>query len=293
MTSEQYQAIFDQLVQQGFHLTWVSTYAVNGQDLYAAIWDKSPGPAWQAHHRMTPSNYQATFNTLLSQGYQPACVSACNTGGEDLYAALWQKQSGAAWVAHHGMSSGGYQYLFDQLLQQGYRLRFVSGFPGTEPAVAVVKFPMQRQTESEWCWAAASVSVAHYYDANSSWTQCKMVNAQTGRSDCCQDPGSSNCNQPGYLDDALSRTGHLASWNGSTASMNDLLNNLSAANPVCIRIGWSGGGGHFIAATGSELSDTVIVNDPLVDGTRVVTYDTLAHAYDGNGTWTHSYHLKP
>ena len=60
---------------------------------------------------MTPAQYQATFDQMLQQGYRPVCVSACNTGGQDLYAALWEKVSGPAWVAHHAMSSGGYHTL--------------------------------------------------------------------------------------------------------------------------------------------------------------------------------------
>ena len=44
MTSAAYQARFNQLVGQGFRLRQVSGYSVGNQDLYAAIWDKSPGP---------------------------------------------------------------------------------------------------------------------------------------------------------------------------------------------------------------------------------------------------------
>jgi hypothetical protein len=65
------------------------------------------------------------------------------------------------------------------------------------PALAALKFTMQHQLQSEWCWAAVSVSVAHYYDARSPWTRCKMVNAQTGNTTCCENGGSDACNQPG------------------------------------------------------------------------------------------------
>ena len=46
MTAAQYQAEFDKLVGQGFRLVEVSGYTVNGQDRYAAIWDKTPSPGW-------------------------------------------------------------------------------------------------------------------------------------------------------------------------------------------------------------------------------------------------------
>lgn len=292
LTADQYQATFDQLVAEGFRLTWVDSYTMGGQDHYAAIWHKGSGPAWQARHRMTPAQYQTTFYQMLHHGYRLVCVSACHTGGQDLYAALWQKVSGPAWVAHHAMSSGGYQFTFDQLLEEGYRLRFVMGYSGEDAALAVLNFNMQHQLQSEWCWAAVSVSVAHYYDAHSSWTQCRMVNAQKGLATCCQNGGSDDCNQPGFLDDALTRAGHLNSETGGTTAIDTVLEDLTAANPVCIRIGWSGGGGHFIAATGAEDPDIMMVDDPIY-GHSVLTYNTLANDYQGSGSWTNSYYTKP
>ena len=166
------------------------------------------------------------------------------------------------------------------------------GYPGEDPALAVLNFTMQHQLESEWCWAAVSVSVAHYYDSHSSWTQCDMVNAQKGLTTCCQNGGSNDCNQPGFLDDALTRVAHLSSDTGGTTAIGTMIEDLTAGNPVCIRIGWSGGGGHFIAATGAEHPDTMIVDDPIY-GQSVLSYNTLASDYQGSGSWTNSYYTKP
>jgi Bacterial tandem repeat domain 1 len=63
------------LVGQGYRLVNVSGYAVNGEDRYAAIWEKSNSPAWQARHGMTSSQYQATFDKLVGQGYRLVNVS--------------------------------------------------------------------------------------------------------------------------------------------------------------------------------------------------------------------------
>jgi len=61
-------------------------------------------------------------------------------------------------------------------------------------------FAMQAQTESNWCWAAASTSVSHYYWFLSTWTQCRVANAELGRGDCCASPAPGPCNVPWYLD---------------------------------------------------------------------------------------------
>jgi hypothetical protein len=42
---------------------------------YAAIWDKSAGPALVARHGMSANGYQQEFNTLLGQGHRLKLVS--------------------------------------------------------------------------------------------------------------------------------------------------------------------------------------------------------------------------
>ena len=75
---------------------------------------------------------------------------------------------------------------------------------------------VEHQTQTQWCWAAVSNSVSHFYDAGSTWTQCTIVNAELGQSTCCSNGSSSACNKPWYLDKALTRVGCLLSWAGVT-----------------------------------------------------------------------------
>ena len=100
------------------------------------------------------------------------------------------------------------------------------------------------------------------------------------------------CNHTGDIAKALTQTGNLSRDTGSVAGITDLLNELSAGRPVCIGITWSGGGGHYIAAIGVELPDTVIVKDP-VNGLSVLPYQTLVSSYLGNGSWTDSLYTQP
>lgn len=91
MTSANYQSTFDNLVNQGYRLTWVSGYGSGGSPLYAAIWEKRGGPAWEARHGLTSSGYQRTSDDLSANGYRQTCVSRYNVGGETLYAAIWER----------------------------------------------------------------------------------------------------------------------------------------------------------------------------------------------------------
>jgi hypothetical protein len=66
-----------------------------------------------------------------------------------------------------------------------------------------------------------------------------------------------------------------------------------AGRPLGIRVAWSGGGAHFIAATGTEDDGSVWVSDPGSGTTSLVPFNTLRSSYLSSGTWTHSYFTKP
>jgi len=92
LTSAQYQAIFDQLVAQGYKPVVVCGYSDGVQDRYAAIFRQLPGvPAWQARHGLTATQYQATFDQLVSQGYRLELVNGYSVSGQDRFAAIWTK----------------------------------------------------------------------------------------------------------------------------------------------------------------------------------------------------------
>ena len=128
LTSPGFQQLFNQLVGQGYRLVDVSGYAVGGQDRYAAIWEQSSGPSWQSRHGLSSSQYQQTFDSLLAQGYRLVQVSGYGLNNTDLYAAIWQRSSGPAWEARHGLTSGQFQQTFDQLVARGYRLVDTSAY---------------------------------------------------------------------------------------------------------------------------------------------------------------------
>ena len=128
LTPAQYQSAFDNLSKQGYRLKMVSGYVSGGSDRYAALWVKEQGPAWQARHGLSAADYQKAFNDLTKQGYRLTWVSGYQTGGGVRYAAIWEKKSGPAWAARHGLNAAQYQQAFDTFTKQGYRLVHVSGY---------------------------------------------------------------------------------------------------------------------------------------------------------------------
>ena len=157
-----------------------------------------------------------------------------------------------------------------------------------------LNFTMQRQTQTNWCWAATSASVARFYDQNTTWTQCTIANGELGRNDCCGTGAAGPCNQLHVLDAPLTRVGHFNRMVNGTITRDDLRSEIVQGRPVCARTAWSGGGAHFVAIAGFNFlrtDDLIEIHDP-VSGVSNVDYDVFTTSYLGSGSWTHSYFTR-
>ena len=156
-------------------------------------------------------------------------------------------------------------------------------------------FVMQHQLQTNWCWAGVAASTSAFYLPTTTWTQCQVVTLQLGDPTCCNNPCPTHCNRDGFLDQALSATGNLVTWGSQLLLFSQIQLEIGINRPVAFRIGWNGGGGHFLAVTGFKdngLQQTVDVKDPWY-GDSTVVYNDLLTSYQGNGTCTHHYYTKP
>lgn len=152
-------------------------------------------------------------------------------------------------------------------------------------------FNRQQQQQTEWCWAAVAVSVNLYYHANSGRTQCALVNSALSQTTCCANGNSTQCNQPWFLDQALQIVGNLNAFTGGKASLTAVKAEINNCRPICMRIAWNGGGGHFVTIFGYS-GGTINIADPWF-GTSVASHSTFPSGYNGGGTWTHNYTTRP
>ncbi|MGW1008405.1 C39 family peptidase [Streptomyces sp. NPDC002520] len=153
-----------------------------------------------------------------------------------------------------------------------------------------IAFNMQPQQRTNWCWAATATSVVAYYTPTA-WTQCSLANAELGRADCCTNP-SDPCNVEHPLDGPLTRLGCLDSLVSRQATYAEISREINAGRPLCIHIGWRGGGGHFIAVTGYDDFPGWVYIDDSWFGPSDIADATVRSAYQGSGTWTHSYFTR-
>jgi hypothetical protein len=150
---------------------------------------------------------------------------------------------------------------------------------------------VQHQLQTNWCWAACASSASAFYDGTSTWGQCTVVNAELEQPGCCDDGASEGCNIPWYLDRALRRTGNFTSKQDGAASWNTVRREIDAGRPVGARIGWNGGGGHFVMLSGYRSRGSVrevVVQDPWTGRSRL-PIDVFANNYKNSGRWTHTY----
>ena len=155
-------------------------------------------------------------------------------------------------------------------------------------------FELEQQLEDQWCWAAVTLAVERYFSPASTLSQCQIAEAVLpGVNQCCNN--RAGCNRPQKLQDALDKFSRLKVIVPDVLPFDMVRAEIDARRPVCVRIGWPGGTGHFVIirgyrllASGMQLVDVV---DPLFDD-AMIFYDDLKSAYQnaevpgGGGQWT-------
>lgn len=128
LTTDQLQTEFDGLFLRGYRLNYISAYTIGNETRYAAIWELKASPFWVARSGLNSSQYQNAFNVYVREGFRLVLVNGYTVEGQDRYAAIWDKSPSGPWIAKHGLTYPGFQAEFHSSIQEGYRLRHVSGY---------------------------------------------------------------------------------------------------------------------------------------------------------------------
>jgi hypothetical protein len=168
---------------------------------------------------------------------------------------------------------------------------------GGGPQSGMIVFVVENQLQTNWCWTAVTTSVSRFFSTASTWTQCRVAETTLSIAGCCQNPPANGCDVPYYLDLALQTTGNFVKWS-MPPTKNDIVGEITGNHrPLCLRVAWAGGGGHFIAISGfawGPANDFIDVEDPAYGPSTVTTASLTNGTYQlGNGTWTHSFFTKP
>jgi hypothetical protein len=286
----------------------LEVFGTNSQDQIWFTWQTAPNNGWVGRWNILYSESDRLRNLAVTRNHDGR-LEVFGTNSQDQIWHTWQTAPNNGWVGRWHM-----------MFQDVDRLRELAAIRNADGRIEVfgvapddkiwhtwqtspsngwwsewrrINFAMQAQQQTNWCWAAVSTSVSAFFDNATTWTQCRVVNGELGRTDCCTQGSSTNCNVPWFLDRALTRTGNLRSMTSGSPTMNDVRQDVDNNRPLCVRIGWSGGGGHFVAIDGynSDL-DMVAVDDPWF-GASDVALNVLQTAYQGTGSTTHRYRVEP
>ena len=106
-------------------------------------------PAFEGYIGVNGSSHQANIDRLVAQGYRIITLSVYGDPGKPLYAAVWVKRGGPAWVAIHGVNGTQYQATLDQMSSQGY-VPLILSVTGTTASNAVFAGTFEQRNVTGW-----------------------------------------------------------------------------------------------------------------------------------------------
>ncbi|MBV8485971.1 MAG: serine hydrolase, partial [Verrucomicrobia bacterium] len=106
VTNAEHQARIDNCSVQGYRMITLSVYGDPDRALYAAVWVRRNGPAWQEIHDVDATDYQSFFDKWTARGYVPVLISATGPSNNAVFAAVFERDINGPWLARCGMPSG-------------------------------------------------------------------------------------------------------------------------------------------------------------------------------------------
>jgi hypothetical protein len=86
VTTAEHQAHIDRYSLQGYRMISLSVYGDPDRPLYAAVWVRRDGPAWQTIHDVDATGYQSFFDEWTARGYVPVLISATGPSNNAVFA---------------------------------------------------------------------------------------------------------------------------------------------------------------------------------------------------------------
>jgi hypothetical protein len=175
----------------------------------------------------------------------------------------------------------------------------IKGAPGW---IMLDHFEMNVQCHSNWCWAAVGEAVARFYNPNTDCTQRAIAKLQLGPkfgydAACGSDDGLPS-NIPETLQSVLNQFDCDGGGDipGRPAPLEKVQQQIENHRPVCVRVRWADGTGHFVVITGFVPgTERLYVEDPLGPNPHEVSYSVLSKGYKTlhDGEWVDTYYTKP
>lgn len=158
-------------------------------------------------------------------------------------------------------------------------------------------FFLEKQRQSNWCWASVGVALNRYY-AKASLTQCALVQATLRPIgvDCCTSPNHPSCNVTDKMSRVFATIGltprdEPAQPEGALKEA-EVQRDIRAGCPiVCTMLG--NGSAHFVVVVAWYIAGGttyLTVDDPAAGGRRHLPFDKFSRNFNGR-QWAQSTRL--
>jgi len=128
LTRDEYQKALENLVKEGYRMTWISAHEFGGQPRYASIYEKKPGPLWRVQSGITATDLQNLIDELAKDGMQPVHLYGYARGGAANFAAIFEQSSDPARIVKYDVPRDEFQKVSDDYFKQGYWRKGISGY---------------------------------------------------------------------------------------------------------------------------------------------------------------------
>jgi hypothetical protein len=113
---------------RGYRLRRIGAFQTRKGVRYAAIWQYASGPALETRHAMTRAQFEQVSREHAARGLRLSHVDACATHSGVRFAAIWERDGGAAQETFAALSGAELKEKSAALAAEGFRPRVLSGY---------------------------------------------------------------------------------------------------------------------------------------------------------------------
>lgn len=148
------------------------------------------------------------------------------------------------------------------------------------------------QEQDQWCWCAVAAGLCAFRDQTFAMRQCEVAADFLGL-DACADPSADEVNKMMPVADVLTHFKLLAFPQEAPMSFEEVVEQIDAGRPVCIRIRFIDTGTPHVTVIRGYRRDgrMLMIDDPSFDESTM-PYADVIDRYEGSGVWKQSYRVR-
>lgn len=89
LPSSEYQATFDELKREGYHIDHVNAHEAGGETFFAGVWVQRDGYEPQGRHGMSADEFRTKLDEFAKSDHRIVSMSGYRESGRDKFAAVW------------------------------------------------------------------------------------------------------------------------------------------------------------------------------------------------------------